>query len=131
MDSAFPALTQDVGDPCDVLAVGKPVDRYIGKTISFYASALSTETRIDAGKAIQLTVWVCKTKDGQTVSKAQFGVVVTEATWTRSASNADRLKALFRLSGVVKERDVVRVGGYPALIPFVGKVKIELASETK
>lgn len=121
---------QAIPNPCEELALGNPVDKYLGRTMSFLGTVLSTSSRIEGGKSIQVVLWACKTTTGE-MTKAEFGTESSDSTWTSAANGANKLKDLLRVSGILKERSIAQLGAAPHLVPFIGKARVELASESK
>ncbi len=117
--------------PCETLAMGKPIDEHIGRAVSFFGSALWTNNNPEGDKVVRTFVWVCKSRDGATEGKAIFAVFDSDSKWTPAAEKANRLKDLFRVTGIVRKRVLVRLDGSPALAVLIADARIELASEVK
>ena len=113
----------------DCSELTKARDMYIGRQVVFFGSMSGFNMNVNPGGSETLDSWDCKTRDGQSVPGGAFGVASSDATWSISAGKSDSFKTLFRVSGVVKGAGTIGTGASRSTVPFLRKVKIELATE--
>lgn len=113
----------------DCSELAKAPDMYLARQVIFLGSMSGFNMNVSPGSSETLNSWDCKTSDGQSIPGGAFGFASSDATWSTLAGKSDSFKTLFRVSGVVKGAGMIGTGASRSTVPFLRKVKIELATE--